>query len=561
VDRAYRIGQRRDVLVYRLVTCSTVEEKIYSRQLLKRSLGNTLEGTGEDGELAHSKRLFSRKDLKNLFRLSDPSASVVCEQLRRATERLVAELLSAEARKPTFGGTLRAHMASLRESGVAGFTYHDLVGKLTEKELQASEFVNRQVQQAEIALNTPSRGDGGGGGGGFAGGGGRPGPQRVKLADFGGTQSAEALKQQQLMEAHRAKEAARRRRQRDDSFVVVEDSDGDESFAMSTGSAEHSALHRTVSSPPSEFTDEEVWHDLPDAIKEDLRVQSARKPQQTHQRIPLDDSDDTLTAEALGDAFGSTPRENAQAEPRASEPEPELSDDLEELGSMMGGLGVADRSVGSDASDEELPFAPRTGKPRNLIVLSSESEGEESDLVLSDSEDEPSVLDTDAAAAGGGQQPQPEPEPEPEPHALADDGVPAGSEIDESVWRELPQDIKDEIRAELQAEEAPSAEDPEQSIDTSETAESWDAGWPRLAPTSSLPQGETYEELLALDDQTEAEGLPPNEVARLTAEQTVNTDRLQTRLGGPNAFSHRWRCVPAHAGAAPSFRRQRRGQV
>ena len=129
----------------------------------------------------------------------------------------------------------------------------------------------------------------------------------------------------------------------------------------------------------------------------------------------------------------------------------------------------------------------------------------------------------------------------------------------------MPQDIKDEIRAELQAEEAPgasaAADDPEQSIDTSETAESWDAGWPRLAPTSSLPQGETYEELLALDDQTEAEGLPPNEVARLTAEQQVNTDRLQTRRGGPNAFSHRWRCVPAHAGAAPSFRRQRRGQV
>ena len=107
----------------------------------------------------------------------------------------------------------------------------------------------------------------------------------------------------------------------------------------------------------------------------------------------------------------------------------------------------------------------------------------------------------------------------------ADDGVPAGSDIDESVWRALPQDIKDEIRAELQAEEAPSAsavaEDPEQSVDTSEPAESWDAGWPRLAPASSLPQGETYEELLALDDQTEAEGLPPNEVARLTAEQQV----------------------------------------
>jgi SNF2 family DNA or RNA helicase len=33
VDRAYRIGQSRDVVVYRLMTCGTVEEKIYRRQV------------------------------------------------------------------------------------------------------------------------------------------------------------------------------------------------------------------------------------------------------------------------------------------------------------------------------------------------------------------------------------------------------------------------------------------------------------------------------------------------------------------------------------------------
>lgn len=29
VDRAYRLGQTRDVVVYRLISCGTVEEKIY----------------------------------------------------------------------------------------------------------------------------------------------------------------------------------------------------------------------------------------------------------------------------------------------------------------------------------------------------------------------------------------------------------------------------------------------------------------------------------------------------------------------------------------------------
>ena len=31
----YRIGQTRDVIVYRLVTCGTVEEKMYARQIWK----------------------------------------------------------------------------------------------------------------------------------------------------------------------------------------------------------------------------------------------------------------------------------------------------------------------------------------------------------------------------------------------------------------------------------------------------------------------------------------------------------------------------------------------
>ena len=38
VDRAYRIGQTRNVVVYRLITCGTVEEKIYRKQVFKQGL-------------------------------------------------------------------------------------------------------------------------------------------------------------------------------------------------------------------------------------------------------------------------------------------------------------------------------------------------------------------------------------------------------------------------------------------------------------------------------------------------------------------------------------------
>ncbi len=46
--RAFRIGQSRDVRVYRLVTEGTVEEMIYLRQVYKQQLANTaMEGSKE----------------------------------------------------------------------------------------------------------------------------------------------------------------------------------------------------------------------------------------------------------------------------------------------------------------------------------------------------------------------------------------------------------------------------------------------------------------------------------------------------------------------------------
>jgi SNF2 family DNA or RNA helicase len=38
VDRAFRIGQEKNVVIYRLITCGTVEEKIYRKQIFKDSI-------------------------------------------------------------------------------------------------------------------------------------------------------------------------------------------------------------------------------------------------------------------------------------------------------------------------------------------------------------------------------------------------------------------------------------------------------------------------------------------------------------------------------------------
>uniref|UniRef100_A0A3P9HEU3 DNA excision repair protein ERCC-6-like n=1 Tax=Oryzias latipes TaxID=8090 RepID=A0A3P9HEU3_ORYLA len=66
VDRAYRIGQTENVVIYRLITCGTVEEKIYRRQVFKDSLirQNT-------GDKKNPFRYFSKQELKELFTLED----------------------------------------------------------------------------------------------------------------------------------------------------------------------------------------------------------------------------------------------------------------------------------------------------------------------------------------------------------------------------------------------------------------------------------------------------------------------------------------------------------
>lgn len=55
IDRAYRLGQTRDVNVYRLVSSGTVEEVIYRRQLYKQqqsnvAVENTVEQRFFDGD-------------------------------------------------------------------------------------------------------------------------------------------------------------------------------------------------------------------------------------------------------------------------------------------------------------------------------------------------------------------------------------------------------------------------------------------------------------------------------------------------------------------------------
>ncbi|TKY52752.1 CHROMATIN REMODELING 8 [Spatholobus suberectus] len=63
-ERAWRIGQKKDVTVYRLITRGTIEEKVYHRQIYKHFLTNKILKNPQQ------KRFFKARDMKDLFTLN-----------------------------------------------------------------------------------------------------------------------------------------------------------------------------------------------------------------------------------------------------------------------------------------------------------------------------------------------------------------------------------------------------------------------------------------------------------------------------------------------------------
>ena len=80
-ERAWRLGQKREVKIYRLMTAGTIEEKIYHRQLFKQFLINKIL---RDPKQRHA---FQMKDLHDLFTLGGADAPATeTSELFKGTE-------------------------------------------------------------------------------------------------------------------------------------------------------------------------------------------------------------------------------------------------------------------------------------------------------------------------------------------------------------------------------------------------------------------------------------------------------------------------------------------
>uniref|UniRef100_A0A1J3DHY9 Protein CHROMATIN REMODELING 24 n=1 Tax=Noccaea caerulescens TaxID=107243 RepID=A0A1J3DHY9_NOCCA len=112
VDRAYRIGQTKDVIVYRLMTSATVEEKIYRKQVYKGGLFKTAT------EHKEQIRYFSQQDLRELLSLPKGGFDVSPTQ---------QQLYEEHYNQIRLDETLESHVKFLETLGIAGVSHHSLL--------------------------------------------------------------------------------------------------------------------------------------------------------------------------------------------------------------------------------------------------------------------------------------------------------------------------------------------------------------------------------------------------------------------------------------------------
>ncbi|TMS01324.1 DNA excision repair protein ERCC-6-like [Larimichthys crocea] len=146
VDRAYRIGQTENVVIYRLITCGTVEEKIYRRQVFKDSLirQNT-------GDKKNPFRYFSKQELKELFTLEDTRSSTTQMQLQ-----------TMHSRHRRTDPELDEHIAHLHAMEMFGISDHDLMFSLDvnhdedPEDQEAHHYIEGRVQKAQELMKAES---------------------------------------------------------------------------------------------------------------------------------------------------------------------------------------------------------------------------------------------------------------------------------------------------------------------------------------------------------------------------------------------------------------------
>jgi DNA excision repair protein ERCC-6 len=146
-ERSYRFGQTKEVTIYRLITAGTIEEKIYHRQIFKTALS---ERVLQDPK---QRRMFSQKDLKDLFTLksNDASGEKLSETAQLMKAKGVIKSCDSHDDRSDLG-------ALLRSKGLAFVFDHDVVEESsssknkTRVDIEMEEKAKQAAERARIAV-------------------------------------------------------------------------------------------------------------------------------------------------------------------------------------------------------------------------------------------------------------------------------------------------------------------------------------------------------------------------------------------------------------------------
>jgi len=161
-ERAWRFGQKKEVTVYRLITAGAIEERIYHRQIFKNAISSAVLVDPKQ------RRLFSQKDLRDLFTLKADTGSVarggdgmtVTGEITRGGGVIDPDAAPAQGTAEETDKNKKDDQATLEEvmksKGLAGVFDHDFVDKPSARR-NRSVAARQMEEQATNAANSAAR--------------------------------------------------------------------------------------------------------------------------------------------------------------------------------------------------------------------------------------------------------------------------------------------------------------------------------------------------------------------------------------------------------------------
>ncbi|KAI3337443.1 putative DNA repair and recombination protein RAD26 [Xylariaceae sp. AK1471] len=113
-ERAWRLGQKKDVTIYRLMTAGTIEEKIYHRQIFKQFLSNKVLKDPKH------RTTFNFNDLHDLFTLGSPERDGAGTETGRLFKESEVNIHKVETPATTTGSTSNNPTASDQNTSTGG---------------------------------------------------------------------------------------------------------------------------------------------------------------------------------------------------------------------------------------------------------------------------------------------------------------------------------------------------------------------------------------------------------------------------------------------------------